>query len=137
MVPLMITSAASYLTIMPLEPHSLYHKRLAQKGELITHNKDKAVLTLLKLRNVIETDLVTVRPNATLGELVKVISRSKRNIFPVVDTDHSLKGIVLLDDIRQIMFEGYVGTNEESIQKSMLEWLADNPHISKGSVDDF
>ncbi len=105
MVPLMITSAASYLTIMPLEPHSLYHKRLAQKGELITHNKDKAVLTLLKLRNVIETDLVTVRPNATLGELVKVISRSKRNIFPVVDTDHSLKGIVLLDDIRQIMFE--------------------------------
>ena len=58
-----------------------------------------------KEHNVIETDLVTVRPNATLGELVKVISRSKRNIFPVVDTDHSLKGIVLLDDIRQIMFE--------------------------------
>lgn len=104
-IPLMITAATSYLTIMPLEPHSIYHKRLAQKGELITHNKDKAVLTLLKLRNVIETDLVTIKPSANLGELVKIISKSKRNIFPVVDEDNIFKGIVLLDDIREVMFE--------------------------------
>ncbi len=105
LIPLMITSAASYLTIMPLQPHSIYHIRLAQKGELITHNKDKAVLTLLKLRNVIETDLLTIQSTDNLGQLVKVISNSKRNIFPVVDANHNFKGIVLLDDIRQIMFE--------------------------------
>ncbi|MEI6140641.1 MAG: chloride channel protein [Mariniphaga sp.] len=104
LIPLMITATASYLTITPFEPHSLYHIRLAQKGELITHDKDKAVLTLLKLKNVIEKDLKTVMIDCTLGELVRVISQSKRNVFPVIDQDDNFCGVVLLDDIREIMF---------------------------------
>jgi chloride channel protein, CIC family len=104
-IPLMITVAISYLTITPLEPHSIYHKRLAQRGELITHNKDKAVLTLVKLKNVIETDLLTINIDSTFGELIKVISKSKRNIFPVVDQENNFHGVILLDDIRDIMFD--------------------------------
>ncbi|MCE1200228.1 MAG: chloride channel protein [Marinilabiliales bacterium] len=104
LVPLMITSAVAYLTSIPIEPHSLYHKRLAIKGDLITHNKDKAVLTLLRLHNVIEKDLQTVKPEDTLGDLVKVIAKSKRNVFPVVDEQNQYKGVVLLDDVREIMF---------------------------------
>ncbi|MDE5417868.1 chloride channel protein [Labilibaculum sp. DW002] len=103
-IPIMITATIAYLTIMYFEPHSIYTKRLAKRGELITHNKDKAILTLMKLGKVIETDLKRVDPNATLGELVKKISQSQRNIFPVVDEDEKLLGIVLLDDIRNIMF---------------------------------
>jgi len=105
LIPLMITAATAYLTITPLEPHSIYHIRLAQSGELITHNKDKAVLTLLKLKTVIETDLLTVKVNSTLGELVRIISRSKRNIFPVIDREENFCGVVLLDDVRQFMFD--------------------------------
>jgi CIC family chloride channel protein len=105
LIPLMITSAAAFLTAIPIEPHSLYHKRLALKGDLITHNKDKAILTLLKLHNVIEKDLLTVKPETTLGDLVKIIAKSKRNIFPVVDDSGIFKGIVSLDDVREIMFD--------------------------------
>lgn len=105
LIPLMITSATAYLTVKPLLPHSLYHMRLAQRGELITHNKDKAVLTLLKLKNVIETDLLTVDVESSLGELVQIISKSKRNIFPVIDQNNNFCGVVLLDDIREFMFE--------------------------------
>ena len=105
LIPLMITSATAYLTITPLQPHSLYHIRLAQRGELITHNKDKAVLTLIKLKNLIETDLMTVRIDSTLGELVKIISKSKRNIFPVIDVEENFCGVVFLDDIREFMFD--------------------------------
>jgi CIC family chloride channel protein len=102
---LMIVSTVSYLTIILFEPHSLYAMRLAQKGELLTHNKDKAVLTLLKTNNVVETDLTILAPEMTLGELVKIISQSKRNIFPVVDTETKvLLGVVLLDEVRNIMF---------------------------------
>ena len=104
-MPLMIVSVISYLTIMLFEPHSLYAMRLAQKGELLTHNKDRNVLTLLKMDSVLETDFVTVYPEMTLGELVKVISESKRNIFPVLDNDSHLKGILLLDEVRNIMFQ--------------------------------
>ncbi|MBP6609933.1 MAG: chloride channel protein [Paludibacter sp.] len=102
---LMIVSTVSYLTIIIFEPHSLYAMRLAQKGELITHNKDKAVLTLLKTDNVIETDLTELYPAMTLGELVKIISHSNRNIFPVIEPEtRVLVGVVLLDEVRNIMF---------------------------------
>ncbi len=104
-IPLIITSTIAYLTIMYFEPHSIYTKRLAARGELITHHKDKAVLTLMKMGPVIETDLKTIHPEASLGELVKIVSKSKRNIFPVTDEENNLLGIVLLDNIRDIIFK--------------------------------
>jgi chloride channel protein, CIC family len=103
-VPLMIVSGISLFVAKSIEPHSIYTKRLAQKGQLITHHKDKAVLTLMTMREVIENDFETISPEASLGELVKSVAKSKRNIFPVVDSDDQLMGIVLLDDIREIMF---------------------------------
>lgn len=101
---LMITSTVAYLTIIIFEPHSLYAMRLAKKGELLTHHKDKVVLTLLKMDNLIETDLKQVHPDMNLGDLVKVISSSKRNIFPVVSRKGLYLGEVQLDEVRNIMF---------------------------------
>lgn len=103
-LPLLIVSMSSYLTIIVFEPHSIYSMRLAKKGELLTHHKDKAVLTLMKMENVVETDFVVVHPDMDLGGVVKAISTSRRNIFPVTDNQDRLIGIVLLDDIRNIMF---------------------------------
>lgn len=104
-LPLMIVAVSSYLTIIVFEPHSIYSMRLAKKGELLTHHKDKAVLTLMKVENVVEKDFVVVHPDMDLGELVnKAISNSRRNVFPVTDGSGVLLGIVLLDDIRNIMF---------------------------------
>ncbi|MBQ9076615.1 MAG: chloride channel protein [Muribaculaceae bacterium] len=103
-LPLLIVSAISYGTIKLFEPYSIYSMRLAQRGELLTHHKDKAVLTLLKMNSVIETDFMSVRPEMNLKEMVDVISRSNRNLFPVVNDDNMLLGVVLLDDIRNIMF---------------------------------
>ena len=104
-LPLMITSIGSYVTIRTFEPHSLYTMRLAQKGELLTHHKDKAVLTLMNVGSVIETDFIAVRPDMSLGDVVKeAIAKSSRSMFPVVDTEGVLLGIVLVDNIRNIMF---------------------------------
>lgn len=103
-LPLLIVSAISYGTIKVFEPYSIYTTRLARAGQLLTHHKDKAVLTLLKVDNVIETDFVVVRPEMNLKEMVDAIARSSRNLFPVVDTDGRLIGVVLLDEIRNIMF---------------------------------
>lgn len=102
---LMITSVVAYLTIIVFERHSLYAMRLAQKGELLTHDKDRTVLTLMKMENVIETDLTIVNPDTTLGGLVKVISQSHRNLFPVVNPKNGrFVGVVSLDEVRNIMF---------------------------------
>ena len=103
-LPLLIVSAISYGTIKFFEPYSIYTMRLAHEGKLITHHKDKAVLTLLKIDNVIETDFVSVRPEMNLKEMVGAISRSSRNLFPVIDAQGALLGVVLLDEIRNIMF---------------------------------
>lgn len=103
-LPLMMVSISSYITILMFEPHSIYSMRLAQKGELLTHHKDKAVLTLLSKDAVIEKDFEPVRPEMWLGDVVKVIAKSSRNMFPVVDEKGVLLGVVLLDNIRNIMF---------------------------------
>ncbi|MBR7026509.1 MAG: chloride channel protein [Bacteroidales bacterium] len=102
--PLIITSAISYATIRTTEQYSIYTKRIAASGELLTHDSDRAVLTLLKLSDFIETDFVPVRVDRTLGQLTDVIARSHRNIFPVVDDKNHFLGIVYLDDVRQYMF---------------------------------
>lgn len=102
--PLMLVSVSSYFTIMAFEPHSIYSMRLAKRGELLTHHKDKSVLTLLSVDNLIENDFKEVSPDMDLGEMVKVIASSSRNMFPVVDEDRKLLGLVMLDDIRNIMF---------------------------------
>lgn len=103
-LPLLIVSTISYGTIKAFEPYSIYTMRLAKAGKLITHQKDKAVLTLLKMDSVIETDFLGVRPEMSLKEMVDVISQSSRNIFPVLTASGELQGVVQLDDIRNIMF---------------------------------
>lgn len=104
-IPLLVTSTVAYVTIMRFEPHSVYTKRLAQRGELITHHKDKAVLHLMELKQLIETDFAILPPDATLRDLVKAISESKRNLYPVVDKYGNLKGMVKFTEIKNLIFE--------------------------------
>ena len=103
-LPLLIVSTLSYGTIKIFEPYSIYTMRLARRGELLTHHKDKAVLTLLKMNSVIENDFLAVTPDMNLKQMVDTIARSSRNLFPVVDESNRLIGVVQLDDIRNIMF---------------------------------
>ena len=105
LIPLIITSTISYAATRAMEPYSIYTKRIAKKGELLTHDSDQAVLTLLKTNDLIETDFVAVRIDATMRELVDVVSQSKRNIFPVVDSKNHFQGYVSLEDIRSVMFK--------------------------------
>jgi len=127
-IPLIITATVSYITIKYFEPHSIYNHRLAKQGELITHNKDKAILTLLDMHHVIETDFVTVSPDDSLGKLVKSISVSRRNLFPVVTGENMLAGVVLLDTIRHIIF------NTDMYNRVFVRDLMQPPpaHISPG-----
>ena len=103
-VPLMIVSVASFLTINTFEPHSIYAMRLARKGELITHDKDKAILTIINLESQIETDYKQFSPDMDLGKMVSVISKAHRNIFPVTDRNGKFLGVVTLDSVRKYIF---------------------------------
>jgi CIC family chloride channel protein len=105
LIPLILTSTVSYAVTRSIEPYSIYTKRIAKKGELLTHDSDQAVLTLLKTSDLIESDFMTVRIDATLRELVEIVAQSKRNIFPVVDSRNHFQGFVSLEDIRRDMFK--------------------------------
>ncbi len=104
LIPLIITSTVAFITTRSFERHSIYHVQLAGRGELITHDKDKAVLTIMDWKKEIEKDLIKVKSTETLGDLVKVISKSSRNLFPVVDDNNVLEGVVSLDEVREVMF---------------------------------
>ncbi|WP_405295035.1 chloride channel protein [Algibacter sp. Ld11] len=106
-VPLMLTSTISFSITKYFKPHSVYNMELGRKGELITHDKDHAVLTLMDIDRVIETNFIVLYPKMTLEEIIqKAVKKSKRNIYPVIDKESKkLEGIILLDDLRSIMFD--------------------------------
>lgn len=104
-VPLMITATISYATVKTFEPHSVYTIQLAKRKELMTHDKDQNVLSLMRVTKLIEKNFSTINSDATLGDLVKVIAKAHRNIFIVIDETNTFQGIVKLDDIREIMFQ--------------------------------
>lgn len=103
-LPLMLASTISYGTTKAFVKNSVYTVQLAKRGELMTHHKDRNILLMMKISELIETNFKTVRADATLRDLVQVITTSSRNIYPVVDDNQNLMGIVKLDDIRHIMF---------------------------------
>jgi CIC family chloride channel protein len=102
--PLMLAATISYGTTRYFVKNSVYTVQLAKRGELMTHHKDRNILLMMKVTDLIETNFRTVRPDQTLGDLVQVITTSSRNIYPVVDEQNFLRGIVKLDDVRHIMF---------------------------------
>ena len=104
-IPLMIVSCIAFAVGRWFDPDSIYTKHLRQKGELLTHDKDQSVLVFLKLKELMETDFTQIKPYNTLGDIVTLISTSRRNIFPVVDDEGHLLGIVQLDDLREDMFK--------------------------------
>ncbi|MGM9736817.1 MAG: chloride channel protein [Candidatus Cryptobacteroides sp.] len=103
-IPLIITATISFGTIRIFEKYSIYTKRIAKSGELLTHDSDQAVLTLLKTSDLVETNFSTIPIDATLGEFVQVISGAARNIFPVLDSKKHFQGYVSLEDVRKDMF---------------------------------
>lgn len=108
-VPLMITALISYLITNTVQPHSVYTMELAKKGELLTHDKDQTVLTLLNINQIIEKNFVPLQINMNLGDVIhNGVIKSSRNIFPVIDRNDNFMGIILLDDIRPIMFKQHL-----------------------------
>jgi CIC family chloride channel protein len=104
-LPIMIVATTSYAMAKLMVPKSIYTIQLKNRGEVMTHHRDRALLSMMKIDNLIERNFSTIGPDATLGELIKVIANSNRNIFPVVDADMNFYGIIILDQIRSIMFQ--------------------------------
>jgi len=103
--PIMIVATVSYGIAKFIIPNSIYTIQLTGRGEMITHHKDKAILTLMNIESLIEKNFNTIGPEQTLGELIDVIKESHRNIYPVVDSENNFYGIIFMDQIRHTMFQ--------------------------------
>jgi CIC family chloride channel protein len=103
-VPLMITATVAYIIVRTFTPNSVYHIQLAQRRELLTHDKDANVLQMLEVRKLIETDFAVLPEDATLRDLTVAISKNHRDLFPIVDNDGKMVGMLKMDDVRNIIF---------------------------------
>ncbi len=158
-LPLMITVAISFMITKNYMEHTIYTRELAERGDLITHDRDKNVLTTMRLENVIERNFIRLDPKMTFGEMLQTgVSKSARNLFPVTDSENQFLGIILLDDIREMLFdqnlydttfvEDYLHNppdvivfEEDSMQKVMEKFQNSGawnlPVIKKGKYDGF
>ena len=105
LVPLLTASAATYLCISPFERHSIYARKLAKHGDLLTHDKDASAWRLMEMKSLIENNFVIVRSGDRLRDLVEAIKTSRRNLFPVLSEDDKFLGVIVLDDVRKIIFD--------------------------------
>lgn len=121
MIPLMIVASTAYVVVKIFEPESIDHKKLAKKGELVTHDRDKKILSYIKLESILEKDFQPVHEKGKLRELISVIEKSHRNIYPVISENNKLVGIIQLDSIREIMF------HQELYDKVMIKELMQKP----------
>ncbi|NQX81239.1 MAG: chloride channel protein [Flavobacteriaceae bacterium] len=120
-IPLMIVASISFLITKKYISHNIYSAELAKRGELITHDKDKNTLLLMNIDSIIETNFISINPDMKLETMLEVaVSKSKRNLYPVVNKEQEFLGIILLDDIRDIMF------NKEVCEKVNVRDLMHN-----------
>ena len=134
-VPLMITVSMSFIITKNAVDHTIYTKELAEKGALLTHDKDQSILTLMKLDNVIEKDFTVVHPEMSLGQMLhEGVAKSSRNLFPVVDENYYLVGIIFLDDIRTVMFD--TSLHETTSVETFMHNPAEHIHFEMDSVKD-
>ncbi len=105
MVPLLITATVTYICVQPFEKHSIYARKLALKGDLMTHNKDASAWQLMDLKKLIETNFVALHEEGSLRDIVEAIQQCKRNLFPVVDSNGKFLGLIVMDDIRHLIFK--------------------------------
>jgi len=107
-IPLMIVVSLSYFLTIYFEPFSIYTKKIAEEGEFILYDRDKLILENLLLSKMIETDFISLHINDTLSKLIEAIERSRRNVFPVLDDEKNLVGVILLDNVREIIFDRHL-----------------------------
>jgi CIC family chloride channel protein len=125
-LPLMITVAISYMITKHYMPHTIYTRELAERGDLLTHDRDQNVLTLMTLESVIEKDFLILHPDMSLGDMLhQGVAKSNRNLFPVVTEKQQLVGIILLDHIRDVMFDQslYNSTTVETFMQSPPDYI--------------
>ncbi|MCF6171990.1 MAG: chloride channel protein [Bacteroidales bacterium] len=102
-VPLMLSTSVAYLIARTFNKHSIFTQKLAEQGELFLY-RDKTVIKQLKIKNLLEKDVMTIPIESTLGDLVQKIKVSKRNFFAAVDSEGTFIGMILMDDVRKDMF---------------------------------
>lgn len=133
-VPLMLVAAISFAFTKYFISNSIYTYKLAQRGELITHNKDKNVMMMMQIDDLIETNFKKVYPDMLLGDMLKkAVAKSARNLFPVINKENQFLGIVLMDDIRPIMFdkEMYTTTTVQTFMKAAPEIIHHTDSVEK------
>ena len=103
-IPLMIVSTISFLMAKWFSPLSPEITQLAKEGKIFTREHDKNILFLMKMKNLIETDVQQISINANLRQVIELVKEGGRNIIAVVNEQQLFEGIITLDDIRPVMF---------------------------------
>ena len=132
-VPLMITASFSYLTVKYFTSNSIYNIQLAKRKQLVTHHKDKHVLSIMNVPDLVETDFIILNVNDKLRQLVDAISVSHRNLFPITDDNNILVGMVKMDDVRHLIFKQNV-YDKISLKELMYmpeDWISPNDSMDE------
>jgi CIC family chloride channel protein len=130
-IPLMLTTVTSFYVSKSLMKNTIYTKELALSGDLITHDKDDAAMTLMKLEDILITDVKTLEPGQFLKDIEHIIEKTDQLLYPVLDLNGSLLGQVTFDDLRPFLFksETYTSTRIVDVYSTSPEVISINDDV--------
>jgi CIC family chloride channel protein len=101
-LPLMLTTVISYIVANQLEPDSLYSGWLRRRGERIAHGADQSVLARLRVADAFDREATVIRERETVGEFLEHLGHADQTVFPVVDSDGALVGVITVADLGRV-----------------------------------
>ena len=105
LIPLILTATVTFGTVRIFEKYSIYTKRIAQSGDLLTHDNDQAVLTLMHLDQLIRDKYPRVQIDAPLRELVPIVSETDAAVLAVIDSKGRFQGMIDLATARKPLLD--------------------------------
>jgi len=129
LVPLMIVSAVSWFVARRLEPESIYRKVLVE-GHLLYDDRDKAVLQRLPVRLNVERNYPELRAEEPLSRLNELVEERPCEVFPVLDGDRRLVGVLHLDRVMAAL------VNPELESTLLVFDLMESPRVVLSPEDD-
>jgi CIC family chloride channel protein len=127
-IPLMIVSSISYFIVKQYEPFYMETRQLAKEGQIFTHQKEKNILTSIRLEQMLQDTYDSISIDKSFTELVEVVKKSEKNIYAVLDHNGKFAGIIELNDIKQKLFEpqDFDRTSVKSVMKKPPDVLFDD-----------
>ncbi len=131
LLPLMVAGALAHATTVLLLKRSILTEKIARRGYHLSREYAIDPLEILFTREVMRTNVVALPASTTMGDLRRTLlhesSPRGQRLYPVVDPEGRLKGVITRRDLHSAIATRADSTPLEDLARTAITAAADDP----------